>query len=383
MAQAVQLLPETPNIEAYKDVWAVVEVVNGELVKYSLEAIGAGRRVADKVGMRVGAVVMGYGVGEEIFNTVIQHGADYVVYIEHEALRDYNPLAYSKALAEASMQYRPWALLLMSDEMGRDMGPRVAYMLKTGMAADLIDLDVENFYFGLLRKEYKNILAQIRPDFATRIAKIYTPRHRPQVATLRPGNFPIPPRNPSRRGEVVRFRPNLSQEDYGGFRVLKVERVEDPGQALNEADLIVSLGLGVLRDAKGNAVNPIRAVEEAERLMKLVGDSLGVKTALGASRALILADVKELRGIITKYHQIGQTGRTVAPKVYIAVGISGAIQHRVGVKAKNVVAINIDPNAPIREISNYIIEEDLYEALPKLYQALERKLSELKASKNQ
>lgn len=372
--QILNMLPPTPEIESYRDVWVFIEILKGELIEYSLEGIAAAKKIASKVGMKVGALVASDRVGDDIARTLIEYGSDYVVAVEHPYLADYEPLAYTDALEEIIRIRRPWALIFMADEMGRDLAPRLAYRLVTGLATDNIDFDVEDFFHGLLKEKFSNILAQIRPDFATRIAKIYTPRHRPQIASLRPGSFKPLQRDPSRSGEVYRYTPSLKGYQRR-IRVIDYEKIEDRGAELLEAKLIIGLGLGILRDAEGNARNPLEAVEHARRILDLVKNRLNVKTALGASRALIHADVKELRGIITHDIQIGQTGKTVSPKIYIAAGISGAIQHRVGIlRAGNVIAINIDPKAPIHEIAHYSITEDLYKALPKLYEALKKKL---------
>ncbi len=373
-AHVLNILPPTPDIESYRDVWIFIETLGGELISYSLEGIAAARKIASKVGMSVGALVAGDRVGDDLARSLIEHGADYVVAVEHPYLADYEPLAYTAALEEIVGIRKPWALIFMADEMGRDLAPRLAYRLVTGLATDNIDFDVEDFFHGLLKERFTNILAQIRPDFATRIAKIYTPRHRPQIASLRPGSFKPLQRDPSRRGEIYRYTPSLKGYQRR-IRVIDYEKIEDKGAELLDAKLIIGLGLGILRDAEGNARNPLETVEHTRKILDLVGKKLGVETAMGASRALIHADVKDLKGIITHDIQIGQTGKTVSPKVYIAVGISGAIQHRVGIlRAGNIVAINIDPRAPIHEIAHYSIIEDLYRALPKLYEALRKKL---------
>jgi electron transfer flavoprotein alpha subunit len=372
--QVLNVLSPTPDLESYRDVWIFIEILKGNMPSYCLEGIAAARKIASKVNMGVGALVASDVVNEEVVRTLIEYGADYVVAVEHPYLADYEPFAYTQALEEVVRERKPWALIFMADELGRDLAPRLAYKLVTGLATDNIDFDVEDFYHGLLKEKYTNILAQIRPDFATRIAKIYTPRHRPQIASLRPGSFKPLPRDPSRKGEVYRYKPSLSNYQIK-IKVLGYEVIEDRGAELLEAKLIVSLGLGILRDAEGNPKNPLEAVELARKIIDLVRNKLGVKAAKGASRALIHADVKELRGIIIHDIQVGQTGKTVSPKVYIAAGISGAIQHRVGIlRAGNIVSINIDPKAPIHEIAHYVIIEDLYRALPKLYEALLRKI---------
>ena len=375
-AQKLEFLDPTPDLDSYRDVWVFIEQINGEIIRYCFEGIAAARKIAGKVGMKVGAVVLGYGLSDKDLNELIYRGADYVIYSDNEVLKDYNPLSYTPVIVDMVLKYKPWAFIFMADELGRDLAPRIAYRLRTGLATDNIDFEVEDFFHGLLKEKFSNILAQVRPDFATRIAKIYTPRHRPQIASLRPGYFKPLERDTSRKGELIEFTPNIPDEHLK-IRVLDLERIIDKGEKLTEADLVISLGLGILRDAEGNPGKPLEVVEIANKIIDLVEKKLGIKAALGASRALIHADISELKDIITPDLQVGQTGKTVSPKVYIAVGISGAIQHKVGMmRSRNIVAINIDRNAPIFDIANYGIIEDLYTALPKLYSILEKKLKE-------
>jgi len=369
-----RLLPATSDLESYKDAWGFIEYIEGELFEISLETLGAANKVARKAGMKVGAIILGHKIPEEILRELIYRGADYVIYADHPELEHYNPIAYTEVLYQMIERYRPWALFFMADDLGRDLGPKVAYRATTGMAADCIDFDVEDFEFKLAGKTYKNLLAQIRPA-AIWIAKIFTPRHRPQISGVRPGYFKPPPRDPSRRGDIIRFDP-LIPEEAKRFRVVKVEKLPEEKDPLREAELIVSLGMGITR-RPGEEPDPVKAFEMAKELAKYIAKKLGVKTALGASRALIHAELKELEGKITHDMQVGQTGKAVSPKIYIAAGISGAIQHKVGMQSsENIIAINIDPNAPIFEIATHIINEDLYTAIPKIIEALKKRLGE-------
>ncbi|MEM4799361.1 MAG: electron transfer flavoprotein subunit alpha/FixB family protein [Sulfolobales archaeon] len=374
MSLESRLLPATPDLEGYKDAWGFIEFIEGELFEVSLETLGAAAKVARKIGMRVGAVVLGHKIPRELLQDLIYRGADYVVYADHPELEHYNPIAYTEVMYQIASRYRPWALFFMADDLGRDLGPRVAYKLNTGMAADCIDFDVKDYEFKLAGKTFKNLLAQIRPA-AIWIAEIYTPRHRPQIAGVRPGYFKPPQRDTSRSGDIIRFDPEIPEE-VKRFRVINVEKLPETRDPLVEADLIVSLGMGILRRPSGEP-DPVKAYETARELAEYISRKLGVRTALGASRALIHAELKELEGRIKHDMQIGQTGKAVSPKIYIACGISGAVQHKVGMQAsENIIAINIDPNAPIFEIATHVIVEDLYDALPKIIQALKKKLGE-------
>ncbi len=374
MAQSLEarLLPATPDLESYKDAWGFIEYIEGELFEISLETLGVANKVARKAGMKVGAVILGYKIPEELLRELIYRGADYVIYADHPDLEHYNPIAYTEVLYQMITRYKPWALFFMADDLGRDLGPKVAYRATTGMAADCIDFDVEDFEFKLAGKTFSNLLAQIRPA-SIWIAKIFTPRHRPQIAGVRPGYFKPPPRDPSRKGDLIRFDPIIPPEAKR-FRVLRVEKLPEEKDPLREADLILSLGMGILKRPAGEP-DPVKAYEMAKEFIEYISGRLGVKTALGASRALIHAEIKELEGLIKHDMQVGQTGKAVSPRIYIAAGISGAIQHRVGMQtSENIIAINTDPNAPIFEIATHIINEDLYVALPKLLEALKKRL---------
>ncbi len=161
--QVLNVLPPTPDLESYRDVWICIEILKGNMPSYCLEGIAAARKIASKVNMGVGALVASDVVNEEVVRTLIEYGADYVVAVEHPYLADYEPFAYTQALEEVVRERKPWALIFMADELGRDLAPRLAYRLVTGLATDNIDFDVEDFYHGLLKEKYTNILAQIRP----------------------------------------------------------------------------------------------------------------------------------------------------------------------------------------------------------------------------
>jgi electron transfer flavoprotein alpha subunit len=358
------------SLEQYRDVWAYCVRDGDGLTRPSLEIISAARRVADKLGQRAVAVILGYGL-EKVLDEAIAAGADMVVYADEPWLAQYQCLPYTRVICEMIEKMKPYAFLFVADELGRDLSPRVAYRVGTGLATDNIDLAVEDYYFGPTNTTYKNVLAQIRPDFATRVAKIYTPRHRPQIASIRPGNFEPLRRDPKRRGELVRFNPQPVEED---FQVQIIGETRRPKSAidLEGAEVIISLGLGILRDAEGNARNPREAFQLASDIVKLLREKYGLRAEIGATRALIYSELKELEGLITSERQVGQTGKTVSPEIYLAVGISGAVQHKVGmIKSKRIVAINCDRNAPIFELAHYAIKEDLYRVLPRIRQLLD------------
>ena len=357
------------NLSEYKNVWVYLQHEEGRFPPSALELLSAGREVADRLKQKLTAVIIGHNL-ETLVDEPIGLGADEVIHSQDEKLKDYICLPYTSILTEMVRANDPNVFLFVSDEIGKDLAPRVACRLKTGLATDNIDLKVEDYYHPPSKTTFKNLLIQVRPDFATRIARIYTPKHRPQIATIRPGNFSLPKKSASRNGKVREFKPNLKAEDFS--IILKgLESIGKGSAELENARAVVSVGLGILRDSKGNPRNPQDGYDLARELAKTVHEKYGWNTAIGSSRALIYAELKELEGLITHDNQVGQTGRTVSPDVYIAIGISGAVQHRVGMqRAKKIVAINIDPNAPIFEIAHYPIVGDIYEEVPKLIDAI-------------
>jgi len=346
------VLPDTPDAASYKDVWTFTEYVEGELFQTSFEAIAAARKIASMTNMRVGTVIVGYKIPQEVIDSLIWRGADYVIVVDNLELERYNPLTYASVLAGVARERKPWAFVFVADDIGRDVAPRVAYRLKTGLATDCIDYEMGEIYQGVVGQTFKNVLAQVRPDFASRIAKIFTPRHRPQISSMRPGYFKPLPEDRSRKGEVVRVQWKVAEEELKRFQILEVSRLPDEeGVELLTADFVIGLGLGVVRRTKGEP-DPKLALDLAMKINELLSSRLKVKTAIGASRALVWAEIRGLKDFITPGRQIGQTGKTISPKVYVAAGISGAIQHKVGIiRSKKIVAINTDPNAPIKDMA--------------------------------
>ncbi len=360
----------------YRDVWVYCEVRDGALTRPTTEVIAGARKIADRMGMQVVGILLGYGL-DSVAKEPIYYGADKVILCDSPQLKSYQALPYSHVLSELVMRLKPWAFLFVANEVGRELGARVAYRTVTGLAADCIDLLVEDFVMNTPqgRLVFNDCIAQVRPDFATRIAKIFTPRHRPQMSNIRPGSFTPLPRDESRSGEVIRLDVEIPPELFC-VKVLEESTLPRSNIRLEEAKVIVSLGLGVLKDAKGNPRNPAEAFRYASELASAVRERFGVPSEVGASRALIYANIKELEGLIVKDRQVGQTGKTVAPEIYIAAGISGAIQHRVGMmRSKKIVAINTDPNAPIFQLAHYVVRDDLYEVLPKLVELVRGRAS--------
>ena len=349
-----------------RDVWVYLQHNGKGLTRDSLEVLAAGRKVADKLGQKVVGVILGYGV-EPIAKESVQYGADSVLYVDSPAFQTYFNLRFIDAIYSMVKSRKPYAFLFAANELGKDLAARIAYRAMTGLATDNVQLEVEDYSNPALG-DFKDLLIQVRPDFGTRLARIYTPRHRPQMATIRPGNFaPLPP-DPKRRGKLEKFE--VEEGDYPA-KVKEVVELPPPPLDLPGADVVISLGLGVLRDGTGKPRDPREAYQYAEKLRRAIEEKYHLKTVIGATRALIYAEVKELEGLIGRENQVGQTGTTVSPRLYFAVGISGALQHRVGMqKSGKIVAVNTDPKAPIFKIAHYPIVGDLYEELPKLIETI-------------
>lgn len=327
--------PDTPSGE-YRGVWVVAEQRDGEVHGVTFELLGKGRELADTLGVPLGAVLLGSDI-LEIADDLVAHGADTVYVVDEPALSNYQDEPYSAIVAELIVRHKPEIVLTGATSTGRSLIPRVAIRVRSGLTADCTGLAIDD--------ESGNLL-QTRPAFGGNIlATIVCPDHRPQMATVRHKVMVPLERDASRRGEVVREKVDASLLDS---RAAFVEFVKDMTQTVNiaEADIIVSGGRGI-----GGSEN-----------FKLVADlAEALGGAVGASRAAVDA------GWIPYSHQVGQTGKTVQPKLYIACGISGAVQHLAGMQSsKVIVAINKDPDAPIFKSATFGIVGDLNEILPAL-----------------
>ena len=329
-----------------KNLWVYLETDEGRAKNVGFELLNPGRGMADKLGEELVAVVIGEGV-EQAARDAIAYGADRVLLVEGAEYRNYNTDAATFAMAELIRKYEPSIVLYGATNNGRDVAPRVACTLKTGLTADCTGLDID---------EETRLLMSTRPTFGGNLmATIACPDHRPQMSTVRPGVFKKAAYDEGRTGEIVREEVHI---DPKNIRVELVERIREVAEAVNleEADVIVSGGRGL-------------KAPENFTLIRELADALG--GVVGASRAAVDA------GWIPHAHQVGQTGRTVAPKLYVAVGISGAIQHLAGMSGSDtIVAINRDPDAPIFGVADYGIVGDLFEVVPALIQEIRNKKGE-------
>ena len=326
-----------------KDLWVFVETnEDGSAKNVGLELLTPGRDLADKQGGKLVAVVIG-NQADAAVQAAGEHGADQVILVEGPEYAHYSTDAYAAALCTLVEQYGPTSMLIGATNNGRDLGPRVSCRLKTGLTADCTGLDID--------AETGNV-AWTRPAFGGNLmATILCPDHRPQIGTVRPGVFKKSEAGEN-KAEVIRADIHMDPKD---IRTQVLELIQEMGDAnvdLEGAEIIVSGGRGV-GGPEGFA--PVKALAEA----------LGA--TVGASRAAVDS------GWISHAHQVGQTGKTVAPKLYIACGISGAIQHLAGMSGSDcIVAINKDPDAPIFDVADYGVVGNLFEVLPVLTEEIRK-----------
>lgn len=327
---------EAKDFSDYRGVFVFAEQRNGKLVNCGLELIGEGKKLAKDLDTDVTAMLIGDGV-EGLAKELIAYGADKVLVAQSPLLKDYTTEGYTKAIEQMIQAKKPEIILIGATNIGRDLGPRLAARINTGLTADCTKLEID--------KENRRIM-QTRPAFGGNImATIITPNHRPQMSTVRPGVMAKMERDDKRTGEVENFPVDIKAED---IRTQVVEFVKSLKQIVNleEADIIVSGGRGV-----GSA--------EGFAILHELADLLG--GVVGASRAAVDS------GFISQDHQVGQTGKTVRPKLYIACGISGAIQHLAGMQNSDViVAINKDQFAPIFKVADYGIVGEYEKVIPEL-----------------
>ncbi len=321
------------------------ELDEGRPADVSLELLTRGRALADTLGCRLEAVVLGSGL-DSIENELFPYGVDVVHLADDPVLEHYRTLPYTSVITGLFRQEKPQIALMGATTTGRDLGPRVSSALQSGLTADCTSLEIGDHYERKSDTTYKNLLYQIRPAFGGNIiATIINPDHRPQMATVREGVMKREALHPNHRGKVKRIDVSkfIRPEDHA---VEIIERHIEPRKVdIKSAQVIVSGGYGM-------------GSKENFALLYELADLLGGEVA--ASRAAVDA------GYAGHERQVGQTGVTVRPKLYIACGISGQIQHTAGMnQSGKIIAINNDPNAPINSIADYVINGDVAEVIPK------------------
>ncbi|MFH1238637.1 MAG: electron transfer flavoprotein subunit alpha [bacterium] len=332
------------DLSDYKNVWVFAEQRNNKVEPVAYELLGEGSKLAAKLGQKLCAVLMGSEV-KEAAKDLVAHGADIVYMVEDPALASFQEDPYARVMVRLIQEEKPNIILIGATTIGRSIGPKVATVIETGLTADCTGLEID---------PEKKLLLQTRPAFGGNImATIICPNNRPQMSTVRHKVMKKAPKDPAHKGEIItkKFDPGFMDS-----RSKIIKFVEEVTKTVNlaEADIIVSGGRGM-----GGPEN-FKLIEE---LANVLGG------AVGASRAAVDA------GWMPYSHQVGQTGRTVCPKLYIACGISGAIQHLVGMQSSDViVAINKDSGAPIFKVATYGIEGDLFVVVPELIKEFKKAL---------
>lgn len=323
------------NIADYKGIWVFAEQREGKMQNVSLELLGKSRELADKLGVKLTALLIGNKISD-LATTLGTHGADEIIVVENELLEHYTTDGYTKVICDLVGERKPGILFIGATFIGRDLGPRVAARLSTGLTADctILDVDVE-----------KADLLATRPAFGGNImATIACPDHRPQMATVRPGVF-VKNEDSNRSFNIEEVSIDIKASDIR-TKVVKIIEEAKVIEDISEASIIVAGGRGV-------------GSKENFKLLESLAKELG--GTIAASRAAVEA------GYVDKDYQVGQTGKTVRPKIYIACGISGAIQHSAGMQDSDmIIAINKDESAPIMKIANYAIVGDLFKVLPEM-----------------
>ena len=324
------------NIADYKGVWVFAEQREGHLQKVALELLGKGKEIANTIGVELTAVLLGDNV-KNIAEELVAHGADKVLLADSPLLKNYTTDGYTKVICDLVNERKPEILFIGASNIGRDLGPRVAARLSTGLTADCtsLEIDAEN-----------NNLLMTRPAFGGNLmATIICTEHRPQMATVRPGVFEKLAKNPEAKGVIEDIKFELSESDIR-TKVEEIVKSVKGVMDISEAKVLVAGGRGV------------GSKENFEQLKELA-DAFGGSVA--ASRAAID------NGWLDKAYQVGQTGKTVRPNLYIACGISGAIQHLAGMQESDyIIAINKDEAAPMMQAADLALVGDLNKIIPEL-----------------
>ncbi len=335
---------QQPDISDYKGIWVFVEQKKGKIQSVAYELLGKAHELAKKLGTHVSAVFIGHNLGDQL-DELFWHGADNIYLVEAPEIANFQDEPYTEILVKLIKKHKPEILLCGATAIGRSLISRVAVKIKTGLTADCTGLDID---------PQKKILLQTRPAFGGNImATIISPNYRPQMATVRHKVMQPLDADKTRKGKIIRESFDVSTFNS---RTKLLDIVDEIESLVNiaEADIIVSGGRGL-------------GGPENFKILEELAHTLGA--AVGSSRAAVDA------GWIPYSHQVGQTGRTVAPKIYIACGISGQIQHLVGMQSsKIIVAINKDPDAPIFKVATYGIVGDLFGVIPALTKKFKERL---------
>ena len=348
------------NLEEYKGVYVFAQQVDNEINNIAFELIGKGKDLANALGTDVTAVLVGSNV-KNLADELGEYGADRVIVVDDPELKEYRTEPYAHALASVIKKYKPDVFLVGATAIGRDLGPRVSARIHTGLTADCTQLEIGDFPINLIpgKEQLHNQLLMTRPAFGgNTIATIACPEFRPQMATVRPGVMQKLPKEAGRKAVIEEFNPGFTP-DNKYVEILKVVKAVNDVADIMDAKILVSGGRGV-----GSAEN--------FKLLDDLAEAIG--GTVSCSRAVVDAGWK------SKDLQVGQTGKTVRPNVYFAIGISGAIQHLAGMEESDlIIAINKDETAPIFDVADYGIVGDLNKIVPMLTE----KIKEANAAKVQ
>lgn len=333
------------NLSDYNDIWVIGEQREGKIHPVTIELIGEAKKLASKINKKVVVVIAGYEIDKEV-NKLLYYGVDRIIYISNQLLKTFSTDGYSASISNLILERKPEIVLVGATSIGRDIGPRIAAKVGTGLVADCTMLDID---------QEDGKLLQTRPAFGGNLmATIICPKNRPQMATVRPGVMEKAAYIDNPLGAVEVVDTDITEADIIA-KVVKIEKSSKKSVNLADAKIIVSGGRGV----KG---------PEGFELIRTLAEKLGGE--VGASRACVDS------GWIDSMYQIGQTGTTVRPDIYFACGISGAIQHLAGMSdSKYIVAINTDPTAPIFKICDFGIVGDLKEVIPAMIKEIEKNKS--------
>ncbi|OQY00819.1 MAG: electron transfer flavoprotein subunit alpha [Desulfobacteraceae bacterium 4572_130] len=333
---------EIPDFSAYTGIWVFIEHNNIELTGVSLELLGKAQELAKDLNEQVSAVLIGKDV-TKFCNTLTKFGAQNIYFAEHDLLEQYRTIAYTNVIESLVKKYKPSILLIGATTLGRDLAPRVSRHVKTGLTADCTDLKIDSD---------ERILLQTRPAFGGNVmATIVNKYSRPQMATIRPGVMEKIKQNFFTNSNIIKFKPELHEKNIL-TRVLEIIKEKKSGIDITKANVIV---------AGGRGINGRQGFDMLKQLADLLGGEL-------ACTRLVVE-----QGILPQQAQVGQTGKTVRPEIYIACGISGAIQHRAGMMgSRYIIAINNDPDAPIFKVANWSIIGDVNEIVPEMIKQLSK-----------
>jgi electron transfer flavoprotein alpha subunit len=346
-------LPEGKKSSYSGDIWVFAEQEDGELNGACFELLGKANELASQIGEKVGAVLIGSNL-KDLPQKLISYGANKVYVADHALLNNFMPVQYTNVICEMIEKYKPQMFLFSATPMGRELGPRVAFRTHSGLTADCTGLDIIDYKRG--SKELTGILVQTRPALGGNImASIITQNAQVQMSTARPGVMTALEPDNCRSGEVIEYKPTINESDLG-VKIIS-SATKQVTSDLKEATIIVAGGGGLKNKDNFNKLLP--------QLAGAVGKYLNEEAMVGATRLAVE------QGFCDRSHQIGQTGQTVKPKLYFALGISGAVQHVTGMQnADVIVSVNKDPNARIFRVSDFGIVGNVEEIIPELIKAL-------------